>query len=585
MKNAEIARVLDEMADLLAMEEVEWKPRAYRRAARRLEQLAEPVEDVYERGELEAIDGVGEGIAERIAEYLETGSIAEHQERKQAFPVDIEALTRVEGLGPKRVQALYDALGIRDLDELEQAAREGRVAEVSGFGEKTQAAILDHIGMARQAGKRTLLGKAIPIVEDLVDRLEAHEAFEELVPVGSFRRRNPTIGDVDLLSTASDRQAAMAAFTELEDVDQVISRGQTKASIRLASSLRVDLRIVDPHARGAALLYFTGSKSHNIALRRRAQKREWKLNEYGLFEPTGDGSGEQNGEALEDQADGMEGDAQRLAGTEEQEIYEALDLAFIPPEMREDVGEIEAAERGAIPELVRKEQIRGDLQMHTEWSDGAASIQAMAARAGELGHDYILITDHGPDLSIAQGPDEDDIAEIQDEAQAATDATGVRVLVGIEANILEAGQLDVADELCAELDLVVAALHEQTPDATDRIVEALRGHPVDILAHPTNRRIGRREPNELNLDTLAKVCQDEQVALEVNAQPDRLDLPWRHIQTYRDAFAWTISTDAHSPGQLARMDLGVAQARKGWLTPEHVLNTRGVEEVLAHLRG
>lgn len=562
MKNAEVAERLFEIADLLEMQDVEFKPRAYRRAARNIEALTEAVEEVDERGELETIDGVGASIAEKVHEYLETGQIGYLDELKEEMPADIEALTAVEGLGPKRVEALYEALGIETLDDLETAARGGRIAEVEGFGEKTQQRILEHIPLARAGQERMLLGRAFPIVEEILGELETAGAFDTLEAVGSFRRGLPTIGDVDILATAGSAEDAMEAFVDLGDVDEVLSRGETKASVRLSGGLQVDLRVVDTAEIGSALLYFTGSKDHNIQVRQLAQEDDLKLNEYGLF-------------------DGED----RIAGETEQEVYEALGLAWIPPELREATGEIEAARQGSLPTLVEQDEIQGDLQMHTTWSDGRTSIQGMAKKADALGYAYILITDHGPALSIAQGPDADDLEEMRTEVDDVNEAVDVEVLLGIEANIDHAGDLDVAAEVCERLDLVVASLHERAEDATERILTAIEAYPVDIIAHPTNRLIGSRDPNPLDLDRLAKACDANQVALEINSQPERLDLPWRDVEELRGRVPFVVSTDAHHPDQMETMRLGVLQARKGWLRAEDVLNTRPLDELIETLRG
>lgn len=475
---------------------------------------------------------------------------------------NVEALTSIQGIGPKRVEALHEALGIRTLDDLEQAATDGRIAEVEGFGPTLQQRILDHIGMARADQERRLLGRAFPIVEDLIAELTQSRAFSRLEPVGSFRRRLPTVGDVDLLAIAPDPEAAMEAFTGLDDVEAVLSQEEREASVILTSHLQVDLCVVDEAVWGSALISFTGSEDHTSQLDGLAQDNGWRLDQHGLF-------------------DGEE----RLAGATEADVYRRLGMATIPAEMREATGEVELAQADELPRLVELGDIKGDLQMHTTWSDGHASILEMAKKAQALWYDYILITDHGPSLEAAGGPSQDQLPTIREEIDKVQGEVDVDIKLGIEANIQEDGGLDISDEACQALDLVVASLHTQAKDATDRIGTAIEEHPVDILAYPTDRLFGKRDPNDLDLDRLCQVAADNHVALEINAQPDRLDLDWRHVQEHRDEVKWVISSDAHTTGHLETMRLGVFQARKGWLTRDHVLNTGSWKTLQGYLRG
>lgn len=562
MKNTEVAAILEEIADLLEIEEVEFKPRAYRRAARNIEALNEDIEDVYDRGELEDIDGVGEAIAEKIAEYLDTGKLEYYEELKADVPIDFAAITRVEGIGPKRAKQLYDALDITNLDELEAAAANGLIADVEGFGAKSQQNILDHIELARQGEERMLLGHAFPIVADVEADLSNREEFDRVMVVGSFRRRRPTVGDIDILATAADAERAMDSFAGSPAVTEVLSTGETRGSVRVSGGLQMDLRIVEPDSFGAALQYFTGSKDHNIALRNRAIERDWKLNEYGLF-------------AAENTT---------VAGDTEEGIYEALDLAWIPPELREATGEIEAAATDSLPELVTLADIRGDLQMHTSASDGSNSVLEMAEAADALGYDYILITDHGPSLQVASGLSRDEFEDQRTLIDEANDAVELTVLHGIETNVTADG-IDISPEWCAMCDLVVVALHDRVSDPTDRLITAIEDYPVDILAHPQNRILNERDPLDLNLDAVTRAAAANHVAVEINAQPDRLDLDWSAVKDYRDTVKYVVSTDAHVTDALEYMHLGVSQARRGWCEPRHILNTRSIGDLLTYFHG
>jgi DNA polymerase (family 10) len=575
MKNQEIATLLYEIADFLEIRGVEYKPRAYRTAARNVESLSEDVEDVYERGELEGIEGVGESIAGKIAEYLDTGELDYYEELRADLPIDIEAITSVEGVGPKTARKLHLELGVATLEDLERAAEEGRIAELEGFGEKSQRNILEHVELAKRGQERMLLGRAFPVAEDVESRLREADAFDRVDVVGSFRRRRPTVGDIDVLATAAEPDAAMAVFCGHEDVKEVLARGETKASVLVSGDLRMDLRIVEPGEYGAALVYFTGSKEHNIALRNRAIGRDWKLNEYGLF-ATDD---------VEDAGDGQRA-GERLAGETEEGVYDALDLAWIPPELREDTGEVEAAAADALPDLVELDDVRGDLQLHTDFSDGSHDVREMAAAADERGLAYVLVSDHGPGAPIPSRLDEaafDRQCEAV-EAVNADDDLDVTVLQGVEAEITDEG-LGVPDDWYDRCDLIVAGLHSRPSDPTARVVRALEETPVDVLAHPTGRLLNQREPLDLDLDAVVAAAADASVAIEINAQPERLDLDWQAVREYRGTVEYVVSTDAHTTGELGFVHLGVSQARRGWCAASDVLNTRPLDELRSALDG
>ncbi|MFB6102346.1 MAG: helix-hairpin-helix domain-containing protein [Haloplanus sp.] len=576
MKNQEIAEMLREIADFLEIKEVEYKPRAYRRAARSIESLSEDIESVAERGDLEEIDGVGESIAEKVQEYLDTGELAYYQDLKSDLPIDIEAITSVEGVGPKTAKKLYLELGVSDLEDLERAARDGDIAEVEGFGEKSQQNILDHLELAKRGQERMLLGRAFPIARDIETRLREDDAFDRVDIVGSFRRRRPTVGDIDILATAPDPGAAMETFRTHDDVIDVLARGETKSSVLVSGDLRLDLRIVDDDEYGAALVYFTGSKAHNIALRNRAIDRDWKLNEYGLFDVSEveAATGDTDGEARRA--------GERLASETEDAIYDTLDLSWIPPELREDTGEVDAAAADALPDLVTAEAIRGDLQFHTDYSDGSASVRGMAEAADERDLEYVLLTDHGPNAPIPGTLDASSFAEQRGDVDAVNDDPDidVTVLQGVEAEITEDG-LGLDDDWYDACDLVVAGMHDQPSAPTERVVAALRDDPIDILAHPSNRLIHEREPLELEFDAVMEAAAAENVAVEINAQPERLDLDWQSVKEYRGTVDYVVSTDAHAPDELDFAHLGVAQARRGWCAADDVLNTRPLDGLLS----
>lgn len=557
MKNKEVSDILNEIADYLEIQDVEFKPRAYRRAARSIDALSEDVEDIHERGELEDIDGVGDSIAAKIAEYLETGELEYYQELKEDLPIDIEALTNVEGVGPKTAKKLYESLGVTGLEDLEEAAEEGEIAEVEGFGEKTQQNILDHLELAQRGEERRLLGDAFRIADELESEFGGRDEFSDVTVVGSFRRRRPTVGDLDVLATSDSAEEAMEVFCGLDGVTEVLTHGESKSSVVL-DGLQVDLRLVDESEYGAALIYFTGSKDHNITLRNRAIDRDMKLNEYGLF--SGD---------------------EVVASESEEDVYGALDLSYIPPELREDTGEVEVAANNDLPELVEISDIKGDLQVHTNYSDGSNSVDEVAEKADELGYSYVLISDHGPSLGVAGGLSKEEYDEQAIEVKEANDRYGVEVLHGIEANVTEDG-IDVSQEWCEDCDLVVVALHDRVDDPTERLLKVFEDYPVDILAHPSNRIINEREPLDLDYDSLMEAAGESGVAIEINSQPGRLDLDWRNTKEYRGGVEYVVSTDAHTTEEMDYMHLGVSQARRGWCEPSDILNTAGLERIRSY---
>ena len=560
MRNNEVATLLYEIADFLEMQDEEYKPRAYRNAARSIEALSEDIEEVQDRSDLQEIDGIGESIADKIVEYLETGELDYYQELKADIPVDVESLTRVENLGPKRVQKLYNALGVTTLDEVKQAAEEGDIADVEDFGEQSQENILEHIETAKRGEERTLLGKIFPTAHDIEQRLRNFDAFDEAAVVGSFRRRRPTVGDLDILALANDPDQAMEEFCTLDEMTEVIERGETRSSIILSGDLQADLRIVDEDSYGSALIYFTGSKDHNIVLRNRAIDRDWQLNEYGLFDA----------------------DDNKLAGETEEGVYNELELSYITPELREETGEVDTAAADALPDLVEQDDIRGDLHMHTTASDGSNTIQEMADQAAANGLEYILITDHGPSVTVTGGLSEKDaFMDQKSEIEETNDRTEIDVLHGIETDITEEG-LGISDDWCAECDLLVASMHTPPEQPTERVLDAFDTYPIDIFAHPLNRLLFEREPVDIDLNALVKKAAEEHIALEINAQPERLDLDWQSVQRYRDNVSFVVSTDAHSTDELDVLDLGVAQARRGWCEPEHILNTRSLDDLQAY---
>jgi len=600
-RNDEVATRLEEFADLLEATGVEYKPTAYRRAAENVRDHPAPVEGLAADGEdaVAEIDRVGDAIAAKIVEYVETGAIEELTDRREEFPVDMAGLTAVEGVGPKTVGTLYDALGVTDLDELEAAAEAGEIREVSGFGAKTEQNILDNVPFARESRERTRLGDARPLADDALDHLADRDDVAAAEVCGSIRRWKPTIGDVDLLVASDERDPIVEAFTDWPAADATIEAGTGKASVR-ADGTRVDLRIVDPDEFGAALQYFTGSRAHNVAVRNRAIDRELKLNEYGLFDVSdvddegSDADADDEGEADADGGAAEEADAtrigERVAGESEDGVYGALDMDPVPPELREDHGEVAAAAEGQLPVLVEPDDLRGDLHTHTDWSDGGFSVAEMAAAAEARGYDYHVVTDHatGPGMVGGVGLDEDDIEEQAAAIDEAREAVDVPIFHGIEANIDADGRLSTDDETLAALDLVVASPHaalgQDAGAATERLVRAVEHPHVDVLGHPTGRLINERPGLDPDIEAIAEAAAANGTAVEVNANPARLDADGEFVRAAIEAGATiAVDTDAHAPRELDNARYGVHTARRGWAETADVLNARSANGLRSFL--
>jgi len=566
--NRQVAQVLAEIADLLEIKgENAFKVRAYRTAAETIAPWPQAVARLDEQG-LRAIPGIGKDLAARVKELATTGTSLYHQELVAQFPPTILDLLRLQGVGPKTVALLYATLNIRSVDELAAAARDGRLRSLKGMGAKKEAQILKAIEERSKDEGRHLLTDTAATAADLVGYLQPLAPDVEFIPVGSLRRGCETCGDIDILAVGGDARL-MEIFSTHPRVERVLGHGDTKASVRLTGGYQADLRLVPRESRGAAMQYFTGSKSHNIAVRDRAIQHGFKLNEYGLFRAT---------------------DESRIAGETEDGIYEALGMSWVAPELRELRGEIEAAIAHTLPPLVTVADLRGDLHMHSTATDGRDEIAAMAAAAHQLGHRYIAITDHSKALAMANGLDERRALEHAAQVRALNGRfEGLTVLAGVECDILADGSMDLAHDCLAQLDIVVASVHSQfsqdQQQMTDRVLRALECPWVDVLGHPTGRRLLKREPIQLDMSAVVAAAAQHGVVLEINCQPDRLDLCDTHARlAVEHGVPLVISTDAHATGALQRLQWGVLMARRAWAQPTDILNTLPVDQMRARLR-
>jgi len=578
MENKEIAKILSEISVYLEMEGEMFKPRVYEKAALAIELLDKPLKDIYKTQGLkgiENIEGVGLSIAEKIEELLKTGELKYYKQLKKKYPIDLENLLRIEGLGPKLIKKLYEKLKIKNIADLEKAAQEGKIRKIEGFGEKTEQNILKSIEFLKQSGNRFILGFVWPEIENIISQLSHLKEVKKIIAAGSIRRMKETIGDLDILIISNNPTPVMDYFVSMPNVFQIIAHGETKSAIRLKNGLDVDLRVVAEESFGAALNYFTGSKNHGIHLREIAMKKNYKLNEYGLFKI-------KNNKEI------------KIAGKTEKEIYQALDLDYIEPEMREDWGEIELAQNHQLPKLIGYNDLKGDLQIQTNWSDGSNSIEEYIDAALKNNLEYIAITDHTKSLAMTSGCDEKkllkQIKEIDKVNQKLEkEKINFKVLKSAEVNILKDGSLDIDKKVLAQLDFVAAAVHSHfnmtRKEMTERICKAIRNPLVDIIFHPTGRLILKRPPYDLDVDKIINEAKNNNTCLEIDAFPDRLDLKDEHIKkAIEKGVKLSIDSDSHSINHLNYLKFGIAQARRGWVTKNDIINTKPWPEMLKQLK-
>lgn len=559
VQNSDIAKILNKMADLLEIEGAnEFRVRAYRNASRTTGNLPYKLSDrVHSDEKLTEISGIGENMAEKIKEIVKTGSLAQLEKLEKETDPEMSSLLKLEGLGPKKVKALNRELGITNQETLKKAAEQGKIREVEGFGEKTEKAILEEIEQEEDQHQRIRLSEAEERAEPLVEYLEAKKGVRKVIVAGSYRRRKETVGDLDILVTCKKGTKVMDHFVGYDDVRKVVSKGKTRSTVVLKTGLHVDLRVVPEVSYGAALHYFTGSKAHNIAVRKMGIKKDLKVNEYGVFK------GEK-----------------RVAGKTEKEVYRKIKLPYFEPELRENNGELEAAERGDLPDLIRLDDLHGDLHVHTKATDGHADLEEMATAAKERGYDYLGISDHSKKVTMAHGLDADRLAAQIEQIDELNDKLkGFVLLKGIEVDILEDGKLDLPDTILKRLDYVIGSVHYyrklSARKMTERVIRAMDNPCFNILGHPSGRLINKRAPYEIDMEKVMEAAKERGCFLEINADPERLDLTDDYCRMAKDmGLKLSIATDSHSTASLDFIRYGIDQARRGWLTRKDVINTR-----------
>ena len=564
MKNKELADLFERMADILEFKgENPFKISAYRKASRIIGDLTQDVEEIAESGKLKGIPGIGEGMAQKVVEYLKTGKISKFEEVKKGVPDELIAIMDIPGMGPKTLSMLHKEKGISNLSQLEKASEDGSLLGLFGMGEKKIENIKRGIQLLKQSKGRMNLGLAFPVAKRIVETLRQKTGSKKIEWAGSLRRMKENIGDIDILATGPDKEKIVHAFTHLPEVKEVLASGETKASVIAEGGTQIDLRVVEEDSYGAALQYFTGSKGHNIHLRGIAKAKGIKINEYGVFKGN-----------------------KKIAGKEEKDVYRSLGMAWIEPELREDRGEIEAAQEKRLPKLVQESEIKGDLHVHSKWSDGTSSIEEIAQAAQKRGYQYVAICDHSKSLRIAHGLDESRLMKQIEEIDRINEKLkGFQILKGTEVDILTDGKLDFSEKILEKLDIVVAAIHsgfkQDKAKMTKRIVRALENPFVNIIAHPSGRLLGARDPYEVEMDELMEAVKKYGKALEINAYFERLDLDDVHCRKAKEMGVRVgIGTDAHHLDQMWMMSLGVAVAKRGWLEAKDVLNTLSLKEIL-----
>ena len=566
MKNQEIAKMFYDIANYLEMEGVAFKPYAYQKVAITLETLEQDIEEIYKKGGLkglEEIPGVGKNIALKIEEYLKTGRIKTYERLKKKTPINLGELIGVEGMGVKKAKVLYQKLKIKNLKDLEKAAKSHKIASLFGFGEKTEKNILEGIAFLKRSKGRFLLGDIMPIVREVLEELRGLKEVKEISAAGSVRRMKETIGDVDILVISKNPKKIMDFFVSRQGVIKVWNKGSTKSSVRMKEGFDIDLRVVPAKNYGSALQYFTGSKEHNIATRRIAIDKGLKLNEYGVFKGS-----------------------KMIAGRTEKEIYKTIGLDLIPPEMRENQGEIELARKKKLPKIIEYNDIKGDLHCHSNWDGGANSIKEMVKAAQEMGYQYLGISDHTKFLRIEHGLNEQQLAQQRKEIDKLNSKLkNFRILHGAETNILNDGSLDIKDDALAKLDYVIAGVHSsmkmEKEIMTERIIKAMKNPNVDIISHPTGRILKQRDEYQIDFEKILKIAKQTNTILEINSSPSRLDLKDVNIKKAKNmGVKMVINTDSHHRNQLRFIRFGIAQARRGWAEKKDIINTQPLSKLL-----
>ncbi|MCW1295379.1 MAG: DNA polymerase/3'-5' exonuclease PolX [Candidatus Parvarchaeota archaeon] len=561
--NKDLAEKLNDIADILDIEGVNWEPRAYRTAALTISGLSEDISKVYKEGRLLELEGVGKSIANSIKEYVETGKISKYEELKKKYPIDFDSFRKIRGMGPKRAYTLYKKLGIKTVADLKKALDEGKIQKLEGFGKKSEEELKKSVeSFMNVKNDRLLLGYVIEYANSLVDKLRKSGLFERVEIAGSMRRMRETIGDIDILAISEKPEVGMDFFSNMDEVKGIVVKGPTKTTVELGIGTTCDIRVLPKESFGAAMQYFTGNKDHNVKLRKIAISKGWKLNEYGLFKGK-----------------------DSIAGNSEEEIYDKLGMDFIQPELRENTGEIEAAQEHRLPKIVNYTEVIGDLHAHTKDSDGMNSLEEMASAAEKRGLKYIAFTNHSKSLPVAHGLDEKRFTELNKKIDLFNEKSGIKILKGVELEILKDGSLDLRNDSLKELDFVIGAMHQNlnmsSKELTNRLVKAINSGRINTIAHPTDRIIGQREGLKLDFDKVMEACKKNDVLLEIDGYPERSDLPFDLVKKAKDySIKFSLGSDSHRTEHLRFLGLATAIARRGWLEKKDVINTLEYKEVL-----